>query len=126
MNFDQKAIIVTGGGSGLGEAIARIASAEGYPVILDLNEEKGKRSQELNGLFYKTNVVKEEDVQTAINGAVERFGTIWCSELCRYWYFDTCRREKGRASIEEFNFVVQVNLVGRLMYSISRSCHGDK
>lgn len=55
MNFDQKAIIVTGGGSGLGEATARkIASAGGYPIILDLNEEKGQAiADELNGLFLK-------------------------------------------------------------------------
>ena len=43
MNFNKKAIVITGGGSGLGEATARAVSAEGgYPVILDLNEEKGQ------------------------------------------------------------------------------------
>lgn len=115
MNFDQKAIIVTGGGSGLGEATARkIAAAGGYPIILDLNEEKGQAvADEINGLFYKTNVVKEEDVQAAINGAVEKYGSIQGVVNCAG--LGTSTRVVGRKGIfplDEFNFIIQVNLVG--------------
>ncbi|WP_339198764.1 3-hydroxyacyl-CoA dehydrogenase [Solibacillus sp. FSL R5-0449] len=115
MNFDQKAIIVTGGGSGLGEATARkIAAAGGYPVILDLNEEKGQAvADEINGLFFKTNVVKEEDVQTAIDGAVEKYGSIQGVVNCAG--LGTSTRVVGRKGIfplDEFNFIIQVNLVG--------------
>lgn len=115
MNFDQKAIIVTGGGSGLGEATARkIASAGGYPIILDLNEEKGQAiADELNGLFFKTNVVKEEDVQAAINGAVEKFGSIQGIVNCAG--LGTSTRVVGRKGVfplDEFNYIIQVNLVG--------------
>lgn len=115
MNFDQKAIIVTGGGSGLGEATARkIAAAGGYPIILDLNEEKGQAvADEINGLFYKTNVVEEEDVQAAINGAVEKYGSIQGVVNCAG--LGTSTRVVGRKGIfplDEFNFIIQVNLVG--------------
>ncbi|MEK5184738.1 3-hydroxyacyl-CoA dehydrogenase [Solibacillus sp. FSL R5-0691] len=115
MNFDQKAIIVTGGGSGLGEATARkIAAAGGYPVILDLNEEKGQAvADEINGLFFKTNVVKEEDVQAAIDGAVEKYGSIQGVVNCAG--LGTSTRVVGRKGIfplDEFNFIIQVNLVG--------------
>lgn len=115
MNFDQKAIIVTGGGSGLGEATARkIAFAGGYPIILDLNEEKGQAvADELNGLFFKTNVVKEEDVQAAINGAVEKFGSIQGVVNCAG--LGTSTRVVGRKGVfplDEFNYIIQVNLVG--------------
>lgn len=115
MNFDQKAIIVTGGGSGLGEATARkIATAGGYPIILDLNEEKGQAvAEEINGQFYKTNVVKEEDVQAAINGAVEKYGSIEGVVNCAG--LGTSTRVVGRKGIfplDEFNFIIQVNLVG--------------
>lgn len=115
MNFDQKAIIVTGGGSGLGEATARtIAAAGGYPVILDLNEEKGQAvAEELNGLFFKTNVAKEEDVQAAINGAIETYGSIQGVVNCAG--IGTSTRVVGRKGVfplDEFNFVLQVNLVG--------------
>jgi 3-hydroxyacyl-CoA dehydrogenase / 3-hydroxy-2-methylbutyryl-CoA dehydrogenase len=115
MNFDQKAIIVTGGGSGLGEATARkIAAAGGYPIILDLNEEKGQAvADELNGLFFKTNVVKEEEVQAAINGAVDKYGSIQGVVNCAG--LGTSTRVVGRKGIfplDEFNFIIQVNLVG--------------
>lgn len=115
MNFDQKAIIVTGGGSGLGEATARkIAAAGGYPIILDLNEEKGQAvADEINGLFFKTNVVQEEDVQAAINGAVEKYGSIHGVVNCAG--LGTSTRVVGRKGIfplDEFNFIIQVNLVG--------------
>lgn len=115
MNFDQKAIIVTGGGSGLGEATARmIAAAGGYPVILDLNVEKGRAlAYEINGLFFKTNVVKEEDVQAAINGAVEKYGSIQGVVNCAG--IGTSTRvvgKKGVFPLDEFNFIIQVNLVG--------------
>jgi len=115
MNFDQKAIIVTGGGSGLGEATARkIAAAGGYPIILDLNEEKGQAvADEINGLFFKTNVVKEEDVQAAIDGAVEKYGSIQGVVNCAG--LGTSTRVVGRKGIfplDEFNFIIQVNLVG--------------
>ncbi|MER2028945.1 MAG: 3-hydroxyacyl-CoA dehydrogenase [Solibacillus sp.] len=115
MNFDQKAIIVTGGGSGLGEATARkIAAAGGYPIILDLNEKKGQAvADEINGLFFKTNVVKEEDVQAAINGAVDKYGSIQGVVNCAG--LGTSTRVVGRKGIfplDEFNFIIQVNLVG--------------
>lgn len=115
MNFDKKAIVITGGGSGLGEATARaVAAGGGYPVILDLNEEKGQAvADELNGVFYKTNVAKEEDVQAAINGAVEKYGSIQGVVNCAG--MGSAKRvigKKGVFPLEEFNFVIQVNLVG--------------
>lgn len=115
MNFYNKAILITGGGSGLGEATARtVAAAGGYPVILDVNEEKGQAvANELGGVFFKTNVSKEEDVQAAINGAVEKYGSIQGVVNCAG--LGTATRivgKKGVFPLDEFNFVVQVNLVG--------------
>ncbi|WP_431029337.1 3-hydroxyacyl-CoA dehydrogenase [Lysinibacillus sp. LZ02] len=115
MNFDNKAIIITGGGSGLGEATARaVAAAGGFPVILDLNEEKGQAvAEELKGVFFQINVAKEEEVQTAIHGAVEKYGAIHGVVNCAG--LGTSTRvvgKKGVFPLDEFNFVVQVNLVG--------------
>ena len=115
MNLNKKAIIITGGGSGLGEATARTVAAEGgYPVILDLNEEKGQAvADELNCLFFKTNVAKEEDVQIAITGAIEKYGCIHGVVNCAG--LGTSKRvvgKKGVFPLDEFNFVLQVNLVG--------------
>jgi len=115
MDFNNRAVVVTGGGSGLGEATARvIAEQGGFPVILDLNEEKGHAiAMELNGLFVKTNVTKEEDVQQAINMALEKYGAIHGVVNCAG--LGTSTRvvgKKGIFPLDEFNFVVQVNLVG--------------
>jgi len=115
MDFNNRAVVVTGGGSGLGEATARvIAEQGGFPVILDLNEEKGHAiAMELNGLFVKTNVTKEEDVQQAINMAIEKYGAIHGVVNCAG--LGTSTRvvgKKGIFPLDEFNFVVQVNLVG--------------
>lgn len=115
MDFNNRAVVVTGGGSGLGEATARvIAEQGGFPVILDLNEEKGHAiAKELNGLFVKTNVTKEEEVQQAINMALEKYGAIHGVVNCAG--LGTSTRvvgKKGIFPLDEFNFVVQVNLVG--------------
>lgn len=115
MDFNNRAVVVTGGGSGLGEATARvIAEQGGFPVILDLNEVKGHAiATELNGLFVKTNVTKEEEVQQAINMALEKYGAIHGVVNCAG--LGTSTRvvgKKGIFPLDEFNFVVQVNLVG--------------
>ncbi len=115
MNFQERVIIITGGGSGLGEATARaVASGGGHAVILDLNVEKGQAvADELNGTFFKTNVTKEEDVQLAIDSTVEKYGTIHGVVNCAG--LGTATRvvgKKGVFPLDEFNFVVQVNLVG--------------
>lgn len=115
MDFNNRAVVVTGGGSGLGEATARvIAEQGGFPVILDLNEEKGHAiAMELNGLFVKTNVTKEEEVQQAIDMAIEKYGAIHGVVNCAG--LGTSTRvvgKKGIFPLDEFNFVVQVNLVG--------------
>jgi len=115
MEFNNKAIVITGGGSGLGEATARvIAEQGGFPIILDLNEEKGHAiAMELNGLFVKTNVTMEEEVQQAINMALEKYGAIHGVVNCAG--LGTSTRvvgKKGIFPLDEFNFVIQVNLVG--------------
>lgn len=115
MDFNNRAVVVTGGGSGLGEATARvIAEQGGFPVILDLNEEKGHAiAMELNGLFVKTNVTKEEEVQQAIDMAIQKYGAIHGVVNCAG--LGTSTRvvgKKGIFPLDEFNFVVQVNLVG--------------
>lgn len=138
MEFKNKAIIITGGGSGLGEATARtVAEQGGYPVILDLNEDRGQTvAAELNGLFVKTNVTKEEDVQQAIDAALEKYGSI--SGVVNCAGLGTSTRvvgKKGVFPLDEFNFVIQVNLVGTFnvirlaagaMINNEPNAHGEK
>ena len=57
--------VVTGGASGLGEAIVRYLSSKGVKVVAaDLNEEKGRALEsEIGCKFFKTNVTDEESVK---------------------------------------------------------------
>ncbi|GKY88004.1 SDR family NAD(P)-dependent oxidoreductase [Sinisalibacter aestuarii] len=62
---DKTPIVVTGGASGLGEAVARAFAAAGAPVgIFDLNEAQGEAlASELGGTFARVDVSDPESVR---------------------------------------------------------------
>jgi NAD(P)-dependent dehydrogenase (short-subunit alcohol dehydrogenase family) len=68
--------LVTGGGQGLGRAIARRLAEEGAHVtVVDLNEEKGRECVDLiekdggAAAFVRANVAKREDIEAAVTAA---------------------------------------------------------
>lgn len=71
MDVKGTAALVTGGASGIGAASARLLAERGARcVILDRNEEAGTAiAQELDGLFVKTDVTDETDVEAAVEQA---------------------------------------------------------
>ena len=79
MDVNGKVAVVTGGASGIGQAVARrIAGAGGKVVIFDLNEEAGNAMvTELGAdhcVFANVNVVDEASVKSGIEAAVAGFG----------------------------------------------------
>jgi NAD(P)-dependent dehydrogenase (short-subunit alcohol dehydrogenase family) len=78
--YDGKIAVVTGGASGIGEAIVRRLIAEQATVIAgDLNKERldtldGELGERFVGVH--TDVRKEVDVAALVNTAVERFGAL--------------------------------------------------
>ena len=72
MDVNGSAAIISGGASGLGEATARELARTGATVVIaDLNEERGKAlADELGGVFAKTDVTDDEQVQAAVDAAV--------------------------------------------------------
>jgi 3-hydroxyacyl-CoA dehydrogenase / 3-hydroxy-2-methylbutyryl-CoA dehydrogenase len=110
--------IVSGGASGLGEAVTRRLHGDGMPlVIADLNEEKGMAlAGELgDGVeFAPTDVTDEEQVRAAVAKAAEAGEdglrvSVACAGIG--WAQKTAGRD-GPHDLNAFQTVVNVNLVG--------------
>lgn len=75
-----KVAIVTGGGSGFGEAISKRFAEEGAQVIVaDLNPEGGERVASYkpdNMLFIKMNVALAADWKSVVETAIQKFGRL--------------------------------------------------
>lgn len=78
MLIGGKSFIVTGGGSGLGAAVARMLAGAGANVaIADVNVDAGTDiAAELGdaAIFVRTDVTEERDAQAAVDAALARFG----------------------------------------------------
>ncbi|NPV03673.1 MAG: 3-hydroxyacyl-CoA dehydrogenase [Syntrophaceae bacterium] len=109
--------VVTGGASGLGEACVReLAGAGAKAAIFDLDAEKGQRlASELGAqvLFVRTDVTGDQSVREAVGKTVAAFGGLNAVINCA-GIGVACKAltKKGPMPLEEFNRVVQINLVG--------------
>jgi len=76
--FAGKSAVITGGASGIGEATARLLTAEGARVVIaDLNDERGTAlAKELGGTYVRTDVTRESDVEAAVATAVREYGRL--------------------------------------------------
>ena len=80
MRLQGKTAIITGAGSGIGEASARLFAAQGARVaVVDWDAEGGKRVTEEIGesaFFLRADVANPSDMEAVANAAAERFGRI--------------------------------------------------
>jgi len=111
--------VVTGGASGLGEACVRsFVNDGGKAAILDFDEERGKKiAAELGDsvIFCKTDVTDEKNVQETINKTIDTFGAIHFAVNCAGVSPPMkVLGKNGPMSIDKFNWVVQVNLIGTM------------
>lgn len=117
--FEDKVVIITGGGSGLGQATAVQLAKEGAKLsLVDLNEKGLEETKakvlevtpNAEVLLVTANVADEEQVQKYVNQTVETFGRI-------DGFFNNAGIE-GKQNltedygIEEFDKVIGVNLKG--------------
>lgn len=112
----QTVAIITGGGSGLGEATARRLHADGAAVVLlDLPASKGEEVAADLGeraRFVPTDVRDEEQVQAAVDAARE-MGELRIAVCCAG--VATPGRvlgRKGPLPLETYKTVIDINLVG--------------
>jgi len=110
--------VVTGGGSGLGEATARALASRGARVaILDLGRSKGAEVAKSIGdaaIFCEADVASEEQVTAALDRAVELFGGIQVAVNCAG--IGTAGRTVDKTGkpfdLKLFELTLRVNLVG--------------
>jgi NAD(P)-dependent dehydrogenase (short-subunit alcohol dehydrogenase family) len=117
MNLKDAVAVITGGGSGLGEATAREFADRGARiVVLDLPNSPGARVAESLGdkaTFAAADVVAGDAVAEAIAAAITRFGTVHIAVNCAgIGRAQRTISKEGPHSLELFSKVVQVNLVG--------------
>jgi NAD(P)-dependent dehydrogenase (short-subunit alcohol dehydrogenase family) len=117
MKIEDRVFLVTGGGSGLGAAVAEmIVAGGGKAVLLDVNAEAGEaKAAELgtSALFVKTDVTSDADGKAAVAAAKEHFGRLDGLVNCA----GVAPGEKivgrnGPHALESFAKAITINLVG--------------
>ena len=121
-NIAGKVVVITGASSGLGEATARMLSAQGAVVVLgarrvDRIEALAKELSDAGGkaLALQTDVTRAADVQRLVDAAVEKFGRI-----------DVLVNNAGlmpsspleRLKIDDWDRMIDVNIKG-VLYGIA-------
>src|SRR5271155_3250409 len=117
MDLKDAVALITGGGSGLGEATAREFAAGGAKGgILDLANSPGPKVAEslgAGGLFAAADVASADECEAAIAKAVGRFGTIHIAVNCAgIGRAARTISKEGPHPLDLFSKVVQVNLIG--------------
>src|SRR4051812_8195087 len=84
MRVEGTAVVVTGGGSGLGEATARALAAAGAKVaVLDINQKAAARvAADIGGLAIACDVADAEWTESAIKGAAAAHGPARVAVAC--------------------------------------------
>jgi NADP-dependent 3-hydroxy acid dehydrogenase YdfG len=121
-NIDGKVVVITGASSGLGEATARLLSAEGATVLLGARRAERIQSlaDELNrgggkALAITTDVTQLDQVKRLVDSAVQTYGCI-----------DVMLNNAGlmphspleRLKVEDWDQMIDVNIKG-VLYGIA-------
>lgn len=117
MQIKDKCFLISGGGSGLGAATARMIIEEGGEVVLaDLNQEAGTAlATELGprARFIVTDVCNAVSAEAAVNVAVTVFGglhgLINCAGVAPA---KKVLGKEGPHGLDDFVRVIQINLIG--------------
>jgi NAD(P)-dependent dehydrogenase (short-subunit alcohol dehydrogenase family) len=107
--------IVTGGGSGLGEATARALAARGARVaIFDIGMERAEKvAAEIRGIAVKCDVSSSDSGEAAVAEVVEKLGTPRILVNCAGIGIAAKTTGKdGAHRLDVFKKVIEVNLVG--------------
>ncbi len=116
MNIQGQSAIVTGGGSGLGEAVARELARQGARVaVLDVNAAGAQRvAGEIGGIACQCDITDSASVTAALDAAQAAHGVPRI--VMNIAGIGTAKRVIGKdgspAPLEDFERVIRVNLIG--------------
>ncbi|MBW7884507.1 MAG: 3-hydroxyacyl-CoA dehydrogenase [Caldilineaceae bacterium] len=117
MEIAGKTFLISGGGSGLGAATARLLVEKGgNTVIADINALTGEQvAAELGSRarFVRTDVTSEDDVQAAVALARDTFGALHGAISCAgIAIAEKVVGKRGAHALDSFTRVIQINLIG--------------
>lgn len=117
MDIAGRTFLISGGGSGLGAATAQRLVAEGGAVVLaDVNPAAGAETAAALGdraRFVRTDVTREEDVQAAVQTALDVFGALHGAVSCAgIAIAERVLGKRGVHALDTFTRVIQINLIG--------------
>jgi NAD(P)-dependent dehydrogenase (short-subunit alcohol dehydrogenase family) len=124
MKLNEVRAVVTGGASGLGNAVAqRLIGAGAKVTLLDVNEAAGQAAAKALGagaFFQMADVSKESVVDAAIQQAKSDMGGLNLAVNCAgiAWARRTVNKE-GAIPGDFFRKVIEVNLIGTLLVAKS-------
>lgn len=121
-NIEGKVVVITGASSGLGEATARLLSAEGASVVLGARRADRLQTivDELSGrggkaLAVATDVTRYDQVKRLVDSAVETYGRI---DVMINNAGVMPRAPLERLTVEDWDRAIDVNIKG-VIYGIS-------
>lgn len=116
LDLSGKVVFVTGGGRGIGEAIAQQFVREGATVVIaDINPDRAKRTIAAlgpNASFIEMDVTSESSVTSAVNKALQDFGKI--DVLVNNAGVSNRVKLEGM-TYDEFDHVFKVNMYGTFL-----------
>ena len=113
MQIEGKTVLVTGAGSGLGAATARLLAGAGAHVVLADIADATALAAELGGAYQRTDVTSEADGQAAVALALSRFGALHGLVNCAGIAIgEKVVGKDGPHRLDSFARVIGINLVG--------------
>jgi len=116
-DFAGRVALITGGGSGLGQAAARLLAGRGARVVVaDINETGGAETVQQcihagsEALFVRTDVTLEADVQGAVATAVDRWDRL--DAAINNAGINGPTKPIADYTLDEWNTVLSINLTG--------------
>jgi len=117
VEIKDRTFVITGGGSGLGLATAKVLAASGANVVLlDVNEKAGAAAAESIGrqaIFARADVTDPDSVAAALRAAKEKFGALHGAINCAgIGAAQKTISKQGPHDLAAFQRILTVNLVG--------------